>query len=389
MEKINLALKRAPPQKKRRVVCVFGMRENLTFFVTGEITMSTKKKEEKKTDLNTEQSGKKDGKGNKLELTGQAAATMKKVKAMLETKSYMGPDTTPFKDIAYPKVVVDRKRLAVHAWLTETEKMDALSDADRAKFIKTGIAKTKSLVELANKETNKAAKNFADRAIVVGLAALQLKKLNAKSTTPFGVFAEEQMPFLNIRNRQKYMMLARRKDCHPFTYLGVDLLEVLCSLTKGAKDDNAIGKLLSDYDIPFDETSELDMESFKKAVNVAIGNERLKKGGIEMDLQSVQDAIQSGIKIDTKLIKRLKDSKKSNGDPAVLLQNIIDGDDDGDTGTTKERLQDFNTLGNRLIKTMDYILKDSDKMETTHKETFELLFAKFLEMKAAIMPDKS
>lgn len=357
--------------------------------------MSTKTKEKKKAELTKKQSGKKSGKSNgatqknKTKLSGKAAATTKKVKAVLETKSFMGPDSTPFKDVAYPKKVVDKKRLAVHAWLAQSEKTDNLNSRDIDKLIKTGIAKTKSLVELANKETNQAAKNFADRAIVVGLAGLQLKKLNAKSPIPWGVFAEERMPFLSIRNRQKYMMLAEREDCYPFTYLGVDKLEILCSLTKKSMDENPIGKLLSDYDIPFDETSELDMESFKNAVNVAIGNERLKKGGIEIELQFVKDAIQSGTKIDNKLIKRLKDSKKSNGDPAVLLQTIIDGDDDeDDTENTEKRLQDFNTLGNRMIKTVDYILKDSDGIETTHKETFELLFAKFIELKPVIMPDE-
>jgi len=350
--------------------------------------MSIKKNEKKKTDLTTNQPIKKDGKGTKIELSGTAAATTKKVKAKLNTKIFMGPDATLFKDIAYPKVVVDKKRLAVHAWLAATEKTEDLSSGDIDKLIKTGIAKTKSLVAFANKETNKAAKNFADRAIVVGQAGIRLKALNVGSSIPFGVFAEEQMPFLNKRNRQKYMMLAAREDCYPFTYLGVDQLEILCSLTKKSKDENAIGKLLSDYNIPFDETSELDMVSFKRAVNEAIGYERLKKSGIEVPFQLVKDAIQSGNGIDSKLIKRLKDSLKSNGDPAVLLQSIIDGDDDDETETTEKRFQDFNTLGNRMIKTMDYILKDSDKIETTHKETFALLLAKLIELKPVIMPDE-
>jgi len=356
--------------------------------------MSTKKNDKKKTDLKTKRSGKKNGKGNgasqknKTKLSGKAAVTTKKVKAMLETKLFMGPDTTPFKDVAYPKVVVDKKRLAVHTWLTETEKMDDISNADRAKLIKTGIAKTKSLVAGANKKVNVAARNFADDALVVGLAGLRLKALNVSSTTPWGVFAEEQMPFLSKRNRQKYMMLAEREDCYPLTFLGVDKLEILCSLTKKSKDENAIGKLLSDYDIPFDEKSELDMESFKKAVDVAIGNEKLKKGGIEIALQCVEDAIQNGTKIDTKLIKRLQDSNNSNGDPAVLLQTIIDGDDDDGTEAPEKRLQDFNTQGNRMVVTVHNVMQDYDKMETTHKETFVALFEILEALKAKIMPDK-
>ncbi len=354
-----------------------------------------KKDEKKKPELTKKPPAKKTAKGtgtsqkSKTELSGQAAATVKKRETALETNIFMGPDSTPFKDIAFPKAVVDKKRLAVHAWLVETEKMDGISSDDRIKFIKTGIKKVSSLVAFANKKTNQAAKNFADEAIDVGLVGLRLKELNVGSSIPWGVFAEEQMPFLSKRNRQKYMMLAAREDCYPFTYLGVDQLEVLCSLTKKSTEKNAIGKLLSDYDIPFDETSELDMESFKKAVNVAIGNERLKKGGIEIALQLVEDTIHSGTKIDNKLIKRLKDSKNSNGDPAVLLQNIIDDDDEDDTETTENRLQDFNTLGNRLVVTVHNILQDYDKMETTHKETLEALFLKLQELKAIIMPDKS
>ena len=90
---------------------------------------------------------------------------------------------------------------------------------------------------------------------------------------------ETNLPFLGKRNRQKFMRLAKRSDCHDYTHLGVDRLDVLCSLTEDSAEEEPIKALFGKYDIPFDETSEVNMTEFRNQIDAAISNERLVKKG--------------------------------------------------------------------------------------------------------------
>jgi hypothetical protein len=53
------------------------------------------------------------------------------------------------------------------------------------------------------------------------------------------------------------------------------------------------------------------------------------------------------------------------------------------------RLQDFNHLANRLIKTLDFIMSDQNQLAKIDKDSFSLLMSKLLSIQElGIMNDK-
>jgi hypothetical protein len=199
------------------------------------------------------------------------------------------------------------------------------------------------------------------------------------SEKPWGAWAEEHLPFIAKRNREKYMLIGSRPDCWPFSFLGVDRLEMLCSVTREMEGKDRIGDLLEKYKIPFDETMELNMSAFKAMVDAAINNERLVKSGITINFNLITNIVNLGVDFDKSLIRRLKDIMDCGGNPEALLQKIslTGGREDMDV-TPEKRLQDFNTLTNRLIKTLDYIMGDQDQLVKIDRETFRLLLEKLV-----------
>jgi hypothetical protein len=147
---------------------------------------------------------------------------------LTESLTYMGIDTTAMIDIANIEIE-DESENTVADWIDKVSKPKDGQKLDKDSVIQEGIGLVKGLIAEANKLINIAAKNYADRAINIGTACNFLKELTRGFDDPWGVWAEKNLPFLGKRNRQKFMLLANRTDCHDFTYLGVDRLEVLCS----------------------------------------------------------------------------------------------------------------------------------------------------------------
>jgi len=302
---------------------------------------------------------------------------------MTESFYYMGTDSTAVNDIAFIETESSDAE-AVDAWLSKVVKPGKAQKRVKTQMIQSGIALTENLVAESNKIINVAAKNFADNAIIIGTICLKLKELNRGSGTPWEVMAEEKMPFLSTRNRQKFMMLAKRTDCHGLTHLGVDRMEKMCSVTKASEGDNPIGTLLDKYQIPHDETSELDMADFKKSVDAAVASERLLKKDLEVSFDSVKNAINAGVKVDKSMIGRLKDIQKCEGNPETLLEDLATNQGAEDPGeAAKKRFKDFNTLSARLIKTVDYIIRATDYLDDLDDDTFVDLFNKIKELQVA------
>jgi hypothetical protein len=161
----------------------------------------------------------------------------------------------------------------------------------------------------------------------------------------------------------------------------VDRLEMLCSVTKGIKGEDPIGDLFRKYSIPFDETMELNMSEFKAMIDAAINQERLVKSGLTINFNLVTNIVNLGVDFDKALIRRLKDIVDCGGDPEALLQKIslTGGQEDMDV-TPEKRLQDFNNLTNRLIKTLDFIMGDQDQLVKIDRETFRLLYEKIVSL---------
>ena len=171
-----------------------------------------------------------------------------------------------------------------------------------------------------------------------------------------------------------FMNLARRTDCHKYSFLGVDRLNILCSATVDFKDDtdDLIGAFMTKHNIVFDPTKEFDLDEFKVQIDTALNMERLLKNGVDLDIEKVKKLTQSGKKFEKSFISKMKDIKESGGDINVFADNVaISGGQDAIEDEGEKRLQDFSTLSNRLIATIDYIVKEnSDEIEKIDAETF-------------------
>jgi hypothetical protein len=311
---------------------------------------------------------------------GTALEVIKPVVPVTESWSYAGPDSTAVVDITILEVKDeddDEEDFGMAEWSAYC-KMSKVSLDEK---IESGIGFVRDLAEDYNLLINRTQKKLAKRAIVLGKFFLALKDLVRQKGEHWIPWAEKNMPFIERRNREKYMLLAKRKDCHPFSFLGVDRLEMLCSATKDFEGDDPIGYLLTKYNIQFDPRSDENLAEFKNRIDTAINREKLIKQGFEPSFDLVFNLTLVGISFDRGLVKTMKNIRDCGGSPEAYLEklSINQGKDDADDDPEK-RLQDFNSLANRLIKTVDYILKSPDFVSKVDKETFSQLLSKIQEL---------
>ncbi len=296
-----------------------------------------------------------------------------------ESWVYMGTDSTAVIDISMVEVMDDDDQKAVSTWMGQIKKPSKGKKLPTEQLIEQGIELIRDITADANRNINLAHKYFAERAISIGLICIKLKELIKGTDKPWAAWAEENLPFIAKRNREKFMMIAKRQDARPFTFLGVDRLEMLCSVTKEMEGNDRIGDLFKKYEIPFDKESEMNLAEFKAMIDAAINNERLVRNGINVTFNLVTNIIALGVDFDKSLIRRLKDVQECGGNPESLLQKIsLAGGKDEMDATPEKRLQDFNHLGNRLIKTLDFIMEDQDQLVKIDRETFRLLYERLI-----------
>jgi hypothetical protein len=82
----------------------------------------------------------------------------------------------------------------------------------------------------------------------------------------------------------------------------------------------------------------------------------------------------------------LKDVQDCGGNPESLLKKLVltGGKEDMDV-TPEKRLQDFNQLSNRLIKTLEFIIDDQDQLIKIDRDTFQLLLEKLVSIQDSII----
>ena len=296
-----------------------------------------------------------------------------------ESWSYMGRDSTAVIDITSMEIIEDDDQKEIATWIGQIKNPKKGQKMPTEQLIEQGIELIRGISSEANRVINMANRSFADRAIAIGQICLKLKELIRGSEKPWGAWAEEKLPFIAKRNREKYMLIGSRPDCWSFSFLGVDRLEMICSVTKGIKGEDPIGDLFRKYSIPFDDDSEMNMAEFKAVVDAAINQERLVKNGLTINFNLVTNIINIGADFDKSRIKRLKEFQECGGDIEKLVKKwtLTGGKDDTDESNEK-RLQDFNNLTNRLIKTLDFIMGDQDQLVKIDRESFRLLLEKLV-----------
>jgi hypothetical protein len=314
---------------------------------------------------------------------GTALEVLKPLLPAKESWEYAGRDSTAVVDITFLEVNDGSDDANADVDYGISKWMESCADPDLPLSIKIeeGITLVKGLAENYNLLINRAQKGLADRAILLGKFFLALKDLVLQKGEQWIPWAEENLPFIQERTREKYMRLASRNDCHRFSFLGLERLDMLCTATKDSKVDDPIGYLLSKYNIQFDPGSEENLGSFKNRVDSAINRERLSKEGFDPNFELISNLTSVGVSFDKGLIKTMKNIRDCGGSPEAYLQklSVNQGKDDADDDAEK-RIEDFNSLAHRLIVAVDFILKDPDQALKVDSEIFSQLLSRILEL---------
>ena len=292
----------------------------------------------------------------------------------------LGTDSTAVIDVVVLSTddIPPSQNAEIGAWLEKSKE----EKVDVDEKIRSGIELARTEVANYNKLIHVTGKSLAERAFLLGTIFLRLKKLSRNSGMLWGVWAEKNLTFISKRNREKFMLLAKRKDCHQYAFLGVDRLELLCSATKDSKDVNPIGELLGKYQISFDDKSEVNLVEFKLSIDSALNNEKLLRNGITTDLDIIKNLTQNGTEFDKSFVKKLKDIQDCGGNPHTYLSKLsMNRGEESSESKDEKRLQDFNTLSNRLIKTIDFLFEDEDNIAMVDKKTLDNLFEKLLKLR--------
>ena len=292
-----------------------------------------------------------------------------------ETAQYADNDSNAFKAM---ELLNDKKQ--------SVEKIDIHTEED-IPFdpINEKIEEARAMVTEYNLFVNQTGKELAERAIRLGLVLIELKSLVRMSDESWEQWAAENLPFVGKRNRQKYMFLAKRHDCHRHTHLGVDRLEMLCSATKDSDGEDPIGTFLSKHEIAVDETSEVDLEEFKAQVDVALNKEKLEKRHIKVSPELVETATRQGKSFDKGLLKKLSDIARDGGDPEAYLRDPSSMREEKGEGEppVEDKVKDFISLSNKMIERVNDMLKYPDQISKIDHNSLMRLIEKLMELQTA------
>jgi|GEM_PF-827725 len=302
---------------------------------------------------------------------------------MCDHWSYAGMDSTSVYEVQVVDIENDEEENREKVIFTEWEEFCQKPEVTLEEKIEKGIRHLRDLADGHNLLINQTQKELAKKAIWLGKYLNSLKDLvREKKTEPWGSWAEKNIPFISMRNRQKYMKIAKREDCHKYCYLGVERLDLLCSATEDMNSSDPIGELFKSFQK--DPISAETLPDFKDRVDAAITTKKLANKGFSFPYELIYTLTGQKVKFDKALIEKLRDIKESHGDPQKYLEKLsMNGGKMSSEPDDKKRLQDFNTLANRLIKTIDYI-KEKELVSKVDKETLERLWTKMKELGEAV-----
>lgn len=179
------------------------------------------------------------------------------------------------------------------------------------------------------------------------------------------------------------MLLASRKDCHPFLVLGVDRLETLCQATKD------VGALLKRYNILFSQDSEVSPAEFKALVDAALNNEKLRQSGITVSFDLVKQLTFFKVEVDNNLLSRLSEVEVTGGSKVKYLEMLaINAGKVLPPSDAEQRLKDFNSQSARLVKTLAFIREDESQLAKIDKTILLQLWEELQVIKSKLIPDE-
>lgn len=291
-----------------------------------------------------------------------------------ETVQYAADDSNAFKTM---ELLNDEKQ--------SVEEINIHTEEDTPiDLIREKIEQVRAMATEYHLFINHTGREMAERAIRLGSVLIELKSLVRMSDESWEQWAADNLPFVGERNRQKYMFLSKRHDCHRHTRLGVDRLEMLCSATKDFDGEDPIGAFMAKYGISIDETCEVDLEEFKAQVDVALNREKLEKRNIPVSSPMVNAITRQGLSLDKGLLRELSHIAQAGGDPESHLKSLTTREEKEETEpSAKDMLKEFKTLANKMIRTVDDILKCPDQISKIDPDSIIRLIEKLTELQTA------
>jgi len=272
------------------------------------------------------------------------------------TLDVIGSDSTTTIDVQITAVDDEALNKNAEQWLAEFRS----GEIKGKEALDMAMDVMEETVKEFNKTVNMFLRTTADAAISIGKMALAIKPIVKSEGLLWEKFVPKKMKFISLRNLQKYINLAKREDCHPFTFLGIDGLDFLCKETKDFKGEDKVRSFLEKYGIEFKEKGEYELSKIKLLIRAGCNCEFLKKHGINKDaydFELVKHLTLSGTDFNLSLINELKKAESIKGDPRLLLKEISANngkvpkyvtDDD-----PEKRVKDFNSLSSKIIITID------------------------------------
>jgi hypothetical protein len=194
---------------------------------------------------------------------------------------------------------------------------------------------------------------YTDYAIRLGGVLIELKEDVRKRGYQWGIWAKQNLGFLNGRTRQTFMQLAGIPNASQYTFLGKDRLLKLQSVTKNLNGTDPIRSILREYEITLDPKSKL--EEFKADIDSVLFAEKAKKKGLVVDRQKVKGIILKGTIPGSLLLRALRTSNDQGKDPNDILDLVSSGQEVPKSDRQVNRLQSYTR---KLEKSLDLALAE-------------------------------
>lgn len=227
-----------------------------------------------------------------------------------------------------PPTISDENALTRNTWLRECES----SGIDINRMLERGVEETRKAFIFLRKYEALAGRENAVNGLTTGRCLLTLKPLVMKAGFKWGVWAEQNLSFIPVRNRQKLILIAETPRSAEYGFLGLERLYIVCAAAKKVAkgESDPIGTFCSRHDIQFDREQDFDLDEFKKQIDTAC--------------------------------RRGKKAKTAKEEPML----------------------DFNSLGSKLCDTIDYVLGDKAQLESISEEILCALVERLKLIEAAI-----
>lgn len=228
-----------------------------------------------------------------------------------------------------PPTITDENALTRNTWLRDCES----SGTDINRMLERGVEETQKAFMFFRKYESLAGRENTFHALTTGRCILALKPLVIKAGFKWGVWAEQNLSFIPVRNRQKLILIAETPRSSEYAFLGLERLYIMCAAAKkvAKEESDPIGTFCSQHGIQLDREQDFDLDEFKKQIDTAC--------------------------------RRNKKAKTAKEEPML----------------------DFNSLGSKLCETIDFVLRDKDQMENISEDIYYALIEKLKLIEAAIV----